>query len=50
MAEDLVNHRRVFDGGNDLQGAAAVRERSMSMSKTHLSSRAHVMRGEGLCA
>jgi hypothetical protein len=25
MAEDLVDHRRIFDGGDDLQGAAAVR-------------------------
>jgi hypothetical protein len=24
MAEDLDNHRRIFDGGDDLQGAAAV--------------------------
>ena len=24
MAEDLVDHRRIFDGGDDLQGAAAV--------------------------
>ena len=25
MAEDLDDHRRVFDGGDDLQSAAAVR-------------------------
>jgi hypothetical protein len=25
MAEDFDNHRRIFDGGDDLQGAAAVR-------------------------
>ena len=25
MAEDLVDHRRIFDGSDDLQGAAAVR-------------------------
>ena len=25
MAEDLVDHRRIFDGGDDLQGAATVR-------------------------
>ncbi len=25
MAEDLVDHRRIFDRGNDLQAAAAVR-------------------------
>ena len=25
MAEDLDDHRRIFDGGDDLQGAAAVR-------------------------
>ena len=24
MAEDFDNHRRIFDGGDDLQGAAAV--------------------------
>jgi hypothetical protein len=24
MAEDFDDHRRVFDGGDDLQGAAAV--------------------------
>ena len=25
MAEDSDNHRRIFDGGDDLQSAAAVR-------------------------
>jgi hypothetical protein len=25
MAEDFDNHRRIFDGGDDLQGAAAIR-------------------------
>ena len=25
MAEDLDDHRRIFDRGNDLQGSAAVR-------------------------
>jgi len=25
MGEDSDNHRRIFDGGDDLQGAAAVR-------------------------
>ena len=25
MAEDFDNHRRIFDGGDDLQAAAAVR-------------------------
>ena len=25
MAEDLDDHRRIFDGGDDLQSAAAVR-------------------------
>jgi hypothetical protein len=25
MAEDFDNHRRIFDGGDDLQGAGAFR-------------------------
>jgi hypothetical protein len=37
MPEDFDNHRRIFDGGDDLQSA-------VSMSKTRLSSRAQLMR------
>jgi hypothetical protein len=34
MANDFDDHRRIFDSGDDLQGAAAAGKRSMLMSKT----------------
>jgi hypothetical protein len=44
MGEDFDNHRRIFDGGDALQAAAAVRAVLMSMSKTRLSSLAQLRR------
>ena len=41
-AEDFDNHRRIFDRGDDLQAAAAIR--AVSMSKTRLSSLAQLRR------
>jgi len=58
MAEDLGDHRRIFDACPErVEGAAMIfkappqfAQRSMSISKTRLSSRAQVMRGDALCA
>jgi hypothetical protein len=43
MAEDLDDYRRIFDGGDDLQGAAAVGA-VLNVDVTRLSSRAQLMR------
>ena len=43
MGEDLGDHGGIFDGGDDLQGAAAVGVCSISISNTRLSSRAQLM-------
>jgi hypothetical protein len=50
MGEDFDNHRRIFDGGDDLQAAAEFGQCSMSMSKTRLSKRAQLMRADAPCA
>jgi hypothetical protein len=45
MREDLGNQGRMFDGGEDLQGAAATQGHcSLSIANTRLSSRAQRMR------
>jgi hypothetical protein len=45
MSEDLGDHRGFFDGGDDLQGAAATQGQcSLSIANTRLSSRAQLMR------
>ena len=44
MREYPDNHRRLFDGGDDLQGAAHCGQCSMSIPKTRLSRRAQPMR------
>jgi hypothetical protein len=44
MCEHLGDYGRMFDGGDDLQGAAALGTVPMSISKTRLSSRAQLMR------
>jgi hypothetical protein len=43
MGEDLGNHGGMFDGRNDLQGATALGQCSMSISNSRLSSRAQLM-------
>jgi len=58
MAEDFDDHRRIFDACPEpAEGAAMIfkalpqfGQRSMSMSKTRLSSRAQLMRGVSLWA
>ena len=49
-AEDFDNHRRIFDGGDDLQAPPQFGQCSMSMSKTRLSSLAQLMRAGAPCA
>ena len=48
MDEDSDNHGRIFDSGDDLQGAAAVRE--VVDVEDPLSSLVQRMRGDAACA
>jgi hypothetical protein len=50
MAEDFDNYRRIFDRGDDLQAAAAVRAVLDVVSKTRLSSLAQLRRAGAPCA
>jgi hypothetical protein len=50
MAEDLDDHRRIFDGGDDLQSAAAVRAVFDVDVEDRLSSRVQFMGGVSLWA
>jgi hypothetical protein len=50
MSKDSDNHRRIFDGGDDLKLPPQFGQWSMSISKTRLSSLAQLMRAGALCA
>jgi hypothetical protein len=50
MTEDFDNHRRIFNRGDDLQGAAAVRAAFDVDIETRFSSRAQLMRAGAPCA
>jgi hypothetical protein len=50
MGEDLNDHRRIFNRGDDLQGAATVGQCATAISNTRLSSHARLMRAGTPCA